>query len=212
MHNAWITASGEKMSKSLSNSMLVTEVIQRARPIELRYYLVSSHYRSNVEFSYEALEEAGAAFRRIEGFLQRAADLVGVTESSAGLPDAFVRAMDDDLAAPAAIAALHEAMHQGNQALASGDSSAVAEAAGQARGMLAIFGIDPLAEPWVSRTGTDTKSREVIDALVSALLQQRQEARGRKDFATADAVRDRLRDAGVEVEDTPQGPRWTVGQ
>ncbi|MFL5195700.1 MAG: cysteine--tRNA ligase, partial [Microvirga sp.] len=126
MHNAWITASGEKMSKSLDNSMLVTEVVSRVRPIELRYYMVQSHYRSNVEFSYEALEEAGAAFRRIEGFIERAIEAVGSRDPADEVPDEFAVAMDDDLAAPAAMAVIHERVRRGNTALASGDDEAVA--------------------------------------------------------------------------------------
>lgn len=210
MHNAWITAAGEKMSKSLTNSMLVTEVLQQARPIELRYYLISSHYRSNVEFSYEALEEAGAAFRRIEGFIQRAIELVGPTDPATELPDAFAIAMDDDMSAPAALAVVHEVIREGNQALTAEDKAAVSELVAALRGMLGIFGVDPLAEPWVSQGGSNAKSRDVIGALVSALLEQRQEARARKDFDAADAVRDQLREAGVEVEDTPTGTRWEV--
>jgi cysteinyl-tRNA synthetase len=211
MHNAWITASGEKMSKSLSNSMLVTEVVRRVRPIELRYYLVSSHYRSNVEFSFEALEEAGAGFRRVEGFVRRATEVAGQTEPAAVLPAAFVEAMDDDLSAPAALAVLHETVRHGNIALETSEGAGeVVRHVAAVRGMLGIFGVDPLAEPWISRGGSDARSTEVIDALVAALLDQREEARVRQDFATADAVRDQLKDAGVEVEDTPQGPRWTV--
>jgi cysteinyl-tRNA synthetase len=210
MHNAWITASGEKMSKSLSNSMLVTEVIQRARPIELRYYLISSHYRSNVEFSYEALEDAGAAFRRIEGFVLRATELVGRVEPAAELPEAFTAAMDDDLSAPAALATLHERLREGNQALTAADKVAVRTHLAEVRAMLGIFGVDPLAEPWASRSDAESTGRATVDALVSALLEQREDARVRKDFAAADAVRDRLRAAGVEVEDTPQGPRWEL--
>ncbi|MEJ7708024.1 MAG: cysteine--tRNA ligase [Nocardioidaceae bacterium] len=211
MHNAWITASGEKMSKSLSNSMLVTEVVRRVRPIELRYYLVSSHYRSHVEFSFAALEEAGAGFRRIEGFLARAAELSEVPVD-AEVPNGFAAAMDDDLAAPAALALVHEAVRVGNVALAAGDTAAVLEAASAVRAMLSIFGVDPYAEPWISRVSGMRAEAGVIDALVAALLQQREEARARKDFAAADAVRDSLRDAGVEVEDTAYGPRWTVNR
>ncbi|MBA2443938.1 MAG: cysteine--tRNA ligase [Nocardioidaceae bacterium] len=209
MHNAWITAAGEKMSKSLTNSMLVSEVVNRVRPIELRYYLVSSHYRSNVEFSFEALEEAGAGFRRIENFLLRARELADV-EAAADVPADFAAAMDDDLAAPAALAIVHEAVRVGNVALAAEDEDEVMRSAARLRAMLAIFGLDPLEEPWASRAKTSGGLDVVIDALVAALLQQRQEARARKDFAAADAVRDQLREAGVEVEDTPQGPRWTV--
>jgi cysteinyl-tRNA synthetase len=209
MHNAWITASGEKMSKSLANSMLVTEVVKQARPIELRYYLMQSHYRSNVEFSYEALGEAAAAFGRIEGFLERAVESAGRLESATSIPPDFAAAMDDDLSAPAAMAVIHDAVRRGNAALAEGDPSAV-ERAAEVRAMLGIFGIDPLAEPWASRASADAEATEVVDALVSALLEQRAEARARKDYAAADAVRDRLAAAGLEVEDTPTGPRWSI--
>jgi cysteinyl-tRNA synthetase len=209
MHNAWITASGEKMSKSLSNSMLVTEVIKQARPIELRYYLVQSHYRSNVEFSYEALAEAGAAFGRIEGFLERVVEAFGPVEPADDVPAEFAAAMDDDLAAPAAIAVVHEAVRDGNTALADNDDRARGRAA-EVRAMLAIFGVDPLAEPWASRSSADADATAVIGALISALLEQREDARARKDYAAADAVRDRLGAAGVDVEDTPTGPRWSL--
>ncbi len=212
MHNAWVTASGEKMSKSLTNSLLVSEVVKRVRPLELRYYLIASHYRSNVEFSFEAAEEAGVGFRRIENFLSRAAEAVGPFEPAHDLPADFTEAMDDDLSAPAAVAVLHDSVRLGNAALADGDHDSVAHVAAAVRGMLGIFGVDPQAEPWRSRersTSSDTEA-VVIDGLVSALLQQRQEARDRRDFAAADAIRDQLGSFGVDVEDTPKGPRWTV--
>ena len=77
MHNAMLNLSGSKMSKSVGNTLLVSEVVKRVRPIDLRYYLVASHYRSIVEFSEESLAEAATAFARIEGFVRRAAELVG---------------------------------------------------------------------------------------------------------------------------------------
>jgi cysteinyl-tRNA synthetase len=212
MHNAWITASGEKMSKSLDNSMLVTEVVSRVRPIELRYYMVQSHYRSNVEFSYEALQDAGAAFRRIEGFIERAVEAVGPREPAADVPGAFAEAMDDDLSAPVAMAVIHDTVRIGNTALATGDADAVAAALADVRAMLAIFGLDPSAEPWASRSAAGGEATAVIDALISALLEQREDARARKDYAAADAVRDKLGAAGVEVEDTPAGPRWSLSR
>jgi cysteinyl-tRNA synthetase len=217
MHNAWITASGEKMSKSLSNSMLVTEVIRHVRPIELRYYLVQSHYRSNVEFSYEALEEAATAFRRIEGFLSRAGDVVGEVVPAADVPVAFADAMDDDLGIPAAWACVHDTIREGNKAVeaVAGDAAArddAREHVGAVRAMLAVFGVDPSAEPWSSRGSTGSDATAAVDALVAALLEQRADARGRKDFAAADAIRDRLAAAGVDVEDTPSGPRWSLSR
>lgn len=199
MHNAWITTAGEKMSKSLGNSLLVPAVLERVRGVELRYYMVASHYRSTVEFSFEALEEAAAAYRRVEGFLERSA---GESGEPVALPPAFVAAMDDDLGTPAAVAVLHDVVRAGNRALASGEPAD--EQAGQVRAMLDVLGLVPPA-----RSGGGDL-RGVVDALVQGLLEQRAQARAAKDFATADALRDRIKAAGIEVEDTPHGPVWSV--
>ena len=211
MHNAWVTTSGEKMSKSLGNSLLVSEVVKRVRPIELRYYLVAAHYRSHIEYSDEALAEAGTAFRRLEGFLDRAVEVTGPVEPGIACAD-FVAAMDDDLGVPAALAAVHETVREGNGLLAAGDSAALRGAVSSVRAMLGVLGLDPFAEPWSSRAGGEgDQLRGIVDGLVSVLLEQRTEARARRDFAAADAIRDRLAELGVLVEDTPSGPRWTLG-
>jgi cysteinyl-tRNA synthetase len=211
VHNAWVTTSGEKMSKSLGNSLLVSEVVQRVRPIELRYYLVAAHYRSNIEFSEEAMAEAGAGFRRLEGFLERAMEEVGPVEPGIACAD-FVAAMDDDLGVPAALAAVHDVVREGNSLLATGEVDALRGSVASVRAMLGVLGLDPFAEPWASRAGGEgDRLRVVVDGLVGLLLDQRAEARARRDFATADAIRDRLTKAGIVVEDTPAGPRWTIG-
>ena len=206
MHNAWITTSGEKMSKSLGNSLLVPAVLERVRGIELRYYIVAAHYRSHVEFSFEALDEAAQGFRRIENFLDRAgaADEIGIGE----VPEAFAAAMDDDLGTPAAVAVLYDTVREGNRLLAAGeDATAVAE---QVRAMLGVLGLDPADPAWPSSGGGDARLTSAVDALVSGLLQQRAEARAAKDFAAADAIRDRIKAAGIEIEDTPSGPKWSL--
>ncbi|HUW15669.1 MAG TPA: cysteine--tRNA ligase, partial [Actinomycetes bacterium] len=190
MHNAWVTTSGEKMSKSLGNSLLVSEVVQRVRPVELRYYLVSAHYRSHIEFSEDALADAALAYRRIEGLLQRVAEVSGPFEPTVFCAD-FALAMDDDLAVPAALAAMQAVVREGNSALADGNLSAARGAAGSVRAMLGVLGLDPLAAPWRDATSDDAPLRDVVDSLVRAALDQRQEARARKDFAAADEVRDR---------------------
>jgi len=210
MHNALVTTAGEKMSKSMGNSAIVRNVVERVRPIELRYYLVQSHYRSVVEFSFEALDEAAKSFQRLEGFVHRAAEVTGGAEPAAELPGDFVAAMDDDLGTPAAMAVLHNTVRDGNKLVADGDSEALREVLAAVRGMLGVLGLDPLAEPWVSRAGGSDALTEVVDGLVKALLEQRQAARARKDYAAADDVRDRLKALGVVVEDTPQGPRWSL--
>jgi cysteinyl-tRNA synthetase len=209
LHNAWITTSGEKMSKSLGNSLLVPNVLERVRGIELRYYMVAAHYRSHVEFSFEALDEAAAAFQRIEHFLGRAADVLGGVPEP-GVPCAeFVAAMDDDLGTPAAVAAIHNLTREGNKLLTDGDAAAVRGSAGSVRAMLAILGLDPFDPAWgVART--DDRLSSAVDVLVRGLLEQRAAARDAKDFASADAIRDRIKAAGIEVEDTPDGPKWSL--
>jgi cysteinyl-tRNA synthetase len=220
LHNGWVTLGGEKMSKSLGNTALVDEVVQRVRPVELRYYLVTPHYRSTIEFTDAALAEAGAAYRRLESFVKRAAErvgragAVGWADDTAGSPvlcAEFTTALDDDLGTPAAVAAVHETVRQGNTALAVGDEKAVAGALGSVRAMLGVLGLDPLDPHWAA-AGGDDRLTEVADGLVALALEQRQAARARKDYAAADAIRDQLAALGVQVEDTPQGPRWELSR
>ena len=209
MHNAWVTTSGEKMSKSLGNSLLVSEVVQRVRPVELRYYLLSAHYRSHQEFSELALADAATTYQRLENFVRRAHAVAGDVAPSMVCAD-FEIAMDDDLSVPAALAALQEVVHEGNKALAHGPATAVRGTLGSVRAMLGLFGLDPLGEPWNERGSSSDSAYEALDRIVAAALAQRQQARQDKDFAAADAVRDQLTAAGVAIEDTPSGPRWTL--
>jgi len=211
LHNAMVTTAGEKMSKSLGNSALVSEVVKRVRPIELRYYLAAPHYRSVIEFSDEALQEAAAGFRRIEGYVVRASEVTGGVSAAEGMVCAeFAAAMDDDLGVPAALASLHDVVREGNKLLSQGDSPALRGNLAAVRRMLDLLGLDPLAPVWRGSDG-DAPLRQALDALVARLVRQREEARAARDFAAADAVRDALRAAGIEVEDTPAGPRWTLG-
>ncbi|GAA2387062.1 cysteine--tRNA ligase [Streptomyces glaucosporus] len=212
VHNAWVTMSGEKMSKSLGNSVLVSEMVRHWRPIVLRYYLGTPHYRSMIEYSEEALREAEAAFGRIEGFVQRAVERAGSVEPAAEVPEDFAAAMDDDFGVPQALAVVHTTVRQGNAALAEDDKDAVATALADVRAMLGVLGLDPLDPHWAG--GGDGRGEELsgaVDALVGLVLEQRQAARARKDYATADAIRDQLQQAGLVIEDTPSGPRWELG-
>lgn len=208
MHNAMLNLAGSKMSKSVGNTLLVSEVVKRVRPIDLRYYLAASHYRSIVEFSEESLAEAATAFQRIEGFVRRAAEIVGTGDLD-DVPEAFAAAMDDDLSVPAALAVLQATIGEGNKLLAEGNTAELAGVLASVRSMLDVLGLDPLSPTW-DRGGDDAAYAQVIDSLVGGLLEQRQEARASKDFATADRVRDQLTAAGIEIEDTPQGARWSV--
>jgi cysteinyl-tRNA synthetase len=206
MHNAWLTIGGEKMSKSLGNSLLVTEIVKRWRPVEVRYYLGAAHYRSNMEFSADALDEAAAAYHRIENFYERAVEFAGEVPASGAMCAEFAQAMDDDLGVPLALAAVHNVVREGNSALAEGRQVAVSGALASVLAMTEVLGINP--QRWHQATSSDLTP--VVDALVQVALEQRTAARARKDFAAADAIRDQLAEAGVIVEDTPSGPRWTL--
>jgi cysteinyl-tRNA synthetase len=211
MHNAWITTAGEKMSKSLGNSLMVPSVLERVRAIELRFYMVAAHYRSHVEFSFEALEEAAAGFRRIEHFLTRAAELLGGAPTDGVLCAEFIEAMDDDLGTPAAVAAIYDVVREGNKLLAAGDSPALRGDAASVRAMLDVLGLDPFDPHWsTASSGQEEKLTAAVNALVAVMLEQRSAARAEKDFATADAIRDQIKAAGIELEDTPQGPKWSL--
>ena len=225
LHNAWITTSGEKMSKSLGNSLLIPAVLERVRGIELRYYIVAAHYRSHVEFSFEALDEAAAGFRRIENFLDRATALgIGHDER----PTSTTR-----LGAPAGgVAARGLRRRDGRRP----------RYAGRGRGPLRhrprgqqAAGRRPVGRPHHrgppgggdarrarSRPARPRGGRppaapharltEAVDVLVQGLLTQRADARAAKDWARADQIRDQIKAAGIEVEDTPAGPVWTLGE
>ena len=211
LHNGLLTLGGEKMSKSLGNSLLVSEMLKVVRAVELRYYLVSAHYRSPIEYSEEALQEAATAFRRIEGFVTRAAEIVHDVDKDVPLPQAFADAMNNDIGTPQAIAVIHESVREGNAALAQGNKDRVARILAETEKMLDILGLNPRSEQWRT-AGDDTGLRDTVDALVSVVLEQRQAARARKDYATADAIRDQLAAAGIVVEDTPQGTRWELAR
>ena len=227
LHNGLVRIGGEKMSKSLGNSLLVDAMLKQVRPAELRYYLGQAHFRSEIDYSAAALAEAATAYRRIEGFVTRAAELLGaeagalpggeaalaatdaVPVSAGSLPAQFTAAMDDDLSVPQALAVLQESIREGNAALSAADDAGTAKRLAEVRAMLGVLGLDPLAEPWADGQASDDL-RPVLDALVSVALEQRQAARARKDFAAADAIRSQLQQAGVVVEDTPRGPRWEL--
>ena len=227
MHNAWVTMSGEKMSKSLGNTARVSEVTASHDPRAVRYFLLAPHYRSTIEFSPSdehtqgSLDEADKAIARIDGFLERAGqvcDRAGIDPTNLPtdaqvpeLDERFTRAMDDDLGTPAAVATLFTTINEGNKAIDASDAPAVAAHLGQLRVMLGVLGLDPDDPVWASSRSTQSDKLEpVVDGLVQAMLTQRSEARARKDWATADSIRDVLTHLGLVIEDTPDGARWSL--
>ncbi|MGB5149326.1 MAG: cysteine--tRNA ligase [Mycobacterium sp.] len=208
LHNGWVTMGGEKMSKSLGNVLSIPAVLQRVRAAELRYYLGSGHYRSMLEFSENALTDAARAYTGIEDFLHRVRNRVGAVQPGTWT-DKFAAALDDDLSVPIALAEVHTARAEGNRALDAGDHAGAMGAAQSIRAMMGILGCDPLDERWESN---DERSAALaaVDVLVHWALAGRAEAREKRDWAAADAIRDRLKEAGIEVTDTADGPQWSL--
>ena len=170
-----------------------------------------------IEYSEDALREAESAFARIEGFVQRVVEKAGPVEPSAEVPPAFAEAMDDDLGVPQALAVVHTTVRQGNSALAADDKEAAVARLAEVRAMLGVLGLDPLDPHWAGdgadrgETVLNKSVHGVVDSLVRLVLDQREAARGRKDWGTADAIRDQLNQSGLVIEDSPQGPRWSLG-
>ena len=221
MHNAWVVQGGEKMSKSLGNTMSIEVLLSQLPAPAVRYLLAAPHYRSHIEVTAESLVEARTAYARVQGFVTRVAELVAaaltgtpgqpIDLAEVPLPPGFVTAMDDDLATPAAIAEVHDAVRAGNSALAAGDKDAALTHALAVRAMTEVLGIDPFDPTWnASAPAFGDGGRAALEALVGAELAARKAARDGRDFAAADAIRDRLLTAGIAVEDTADGARWSL--
>ena len=229
VHNAWVTVKGEKMSKSLGNSLVVAELLKTYDAPVLRLALGTVHHRSTVEFSDETLADAAGLWERLSGAVLRAreetegggtspVDAAVETVRARALPAEYTAAMDEDLNLAGAMAVVHATLKRLNTVLAArvSERDAVVDAALDLRSQLDVMGLDPLAEPWRSRVlGTgpasaDGAAADALDHLVTALLDQRAEARAARDWARADALRDELTAAGVVVEDSAAGARWHV--
>jgi cysteinyl-tRNA synthetase len=215
LHNAWVTLGGEKMGKSLGNALLVSEITKVARPLVVRYYLGAAHYRSTIEYHEGSLREAEAAVERIEGFLRRAlggGNLGSGSDLPLPLPD-FVAAMDDDLNVSGALAVIHESVRAGNTALDEGDEDQARRLGLQVVAMTEILGVNPLNQQWDSASGKGADdAMTALDALVRDRIKARAAARGARDFRAADQIRDQLATAGIAVEDTPSGARWSLAR
>ncbi|MHA7174897.1 cysteine--tRNA ligase [Arthrobacter monumenti] len=211
MHNGMVTYEGEKMSKSVGNIVTPAEMLELARPLVVRYYLGQAQYRSALDYNPGSLAEAAAAVERIEGFVQRALAFVDDAGGSGAqqVPEAFVAAMDDDLNVPQALAVIHETVRRGNSALDSQDRDAAQTALAEVLAMTDVLFINPTDPHW-NTGGADPAEHAALDALIDAQLAERRAARSNKDYARADAIRDTLAAAGIRLEDTAGGVRWSL--
>jgi cysteinyl-tRNA synthetase len=222
LHNGLVNVNGQKMSKSLGNSIYAADLLAAGPSLAIRYWLGSAHYRSVLDYNDGVIAEAQSALDRIAGFLERGyrllagsvdapqkvigEDLVGVY---ANLPTDFIAAMDDDLNIPMALAALYEAVRAGNSALDSSEYAAAGVHIVAVRSMLAVLGIDPLAPEWAEQ-GANPAEHQALDSLIQALIAERNEARANKDFARADAIRNQLTQAGIALSDSTASTHWSV--
>lgn len=204
MHNGMVTYEGEKMSKSIGNTISPAQMLEMARPLVVRYYLGSAHYRSILDYRPSSLQEAATAIERVEAFLAATQDLL---KPGREVPEAFAEAMDDDVNIPRALAVLHEQTRAGNAALAAGEDAS--EAANAVMAMAEVLGLAQLMS--FNAEGSSGAEHEALDALIQAVLAERADARAQKDWAKADAMRDLLASAGVQVKDGANGSSWSVG-
>nr|WP_199858774.1 cysteine--tRNA ligase [Microbacterium sp. CFBP 8794] len=208
VHNGLVTVDGQKMSKSLGNFTLASDVLDARDPMVVRYALAAAHYRSNLDISDRAFDEAAAALERISTFVQRVLRAAGADPLATvpgEIPADFASAMDDDLGVPQALAVLHETVRAGNAAIDGHDLDAAITAHCSVTAMLGILGLDA-SEPAVATGSTDM----ALDALVQTMIAQRSQARADKDWAGADRIRDAIAAAGITLEDTPAGTHWSI--
>ncbi len=215
VHNAWVTTAGEKMSKSLGNTLDLANLLTQAPPSVIRFALSSVHHRSMIEWSDETLQIAGKTWDKLTGFVEDSGAAVGQPESvfltPEELPAAFTEAMNDDLNVAAALAVVHEHVKRGRKAMADQDQDAIRAELLNVRSMLDVLGVDPLADNWVTGSEEDGQAQalqDALDVMVTEVLEERAQARADKDWARADALRDRLASAGIQVEDGASGARW----
>jgi cysteinyl-tRNA synthetase len=215
LHNGLVNVNGQKMSKSLGNSILVSDVLTDANALALRYYLGSAQYRSVLDYNEGVLAEAESALERIRTFLDRAAralsekGLLAKLELDQGaFPDKFTIAMNDDLNIPAALAVLHESVREGNASLDEQLPHQAARNYAEVLAMVDVLNINPTAKFWQGSGSQAAMS--ALDGLVRSLIEERNVARDSKDFKTSDRIRDQLKAVGVTLEDSAGSTHWNL--
>jgi cysteinyl-tRNA synthetase len=222
LHNGLVNVGGQKMSKSLGNSIYAADLLQAGSPLAVRFWLGSANYRSVLDYSETSLIEAQANVDRIAGFLDRALRFLGhavdllvevrTTNSLINqlLPAEFTAAMDDDLNIPVALAAIFDAVRAGNTSIDERDEASAEKYALQVRAMLTVLGIDPMGRAWTTKASGNAAEHQALDSLIQSLLTQRAQARANKDFARADEIRDQLSAAGIVLSDSADATHWSV--
>ncbi len=210
LHNGLVNVGGQKMSKSIGNTVSSSDLFKLASPAAVRYYLASAHYRSVLDYQPSVLAEAEAALERLHAFLKRSERELKQTQfaeldSNVTLPETFVDEMNDDLNIPAALAVIHEAVTAGNKELDEQQWREASQHRAEVQQMLAVLGLAP--SQWPSAVSDE---HQALDHLVRTLIDQREQARKEKNFELADSIRDQLEASGIELSDGPAGTHWSV--
>jgi cysteinyl-tRNA synthetase len=208
IHNGLVNVAGQKMSKSLGNSVSSSDLFSLASPAAVRYYLATAHYRSVLDYQPAVLAEAESALERMHGFLNRAERELKETQFAAinqavAVPKDFVDQMNDDLNVPAALAVIHDAVTEGNRQLDEKQWREAAENRSRVNRMLLVLGLAPAQ--WPEVLGEEHRA---LDQLVKNLIEQREIARKEKNFELADSIRKQLEQSGIELFDGPTGTHW----
>lgn len=211
LHNGLVNVGGQKMSKSIGNTVSSSDLFELATPAAVRYYLASAHYRSVLDYQPSVLAEAEAALQRLHAFLKRSERELRQTQfaqldSTVALPQSFVDEMNDDLNIPAALAEIHEAVTAGNKELDDQQWREASQHRAEVEQMLNVLGLAP--SQWPSAVSEEHKA---LDQLVRQLIEQREQARKEKNFELADSIREQLEASGIELSDGPTGTHWSVG-
>ncbi|MFA5631003.1 MAG: cysteine--tRNA ligase [Porticoccaceae bacterium] len=211
MHAGAVRVNDEKMSKSLGNFFTIREVLEKYHPEVVRFFLVSSHYRSPINYSEDSLIEAKAGLERLYTALRGLGNIAEADAAAlAGSPfyARFVAAMDDDFNTREALAVLYDLARELNNARRQDNSAEAATLAGQIKAMGAVLGIcqvDP--EAYFQGSGSATAAG-LSGSEIDALIAQRLEARKNRDFALSDRIRDELKEQGIALEDSKDGTTW----
>lgn len=211
LHNGFITVNSEKMSKSLGNFFLLRDILAKFPGEVVRFYLVNTHYRSPIDFDDEKLKVAAKSLERIRNsiaMLQEALARGGGQDEAATATlmqavtkakEEFISAMDDDFNTALAIAAIFDFCHEVNSCLQGASLEALQAAAEAFTGFDSVLGM---------LIPSKAQDDGLAEELMNLIIKLRQNARAAKDWATADAIRDELKEIGIILEDIPQGVRW----
>jgi cysteinyl-tRNA synthetase len=208
MHNGFVTIDDEKMAKSLGNFLTVREILERYNAEAIRYFVLTTHYRSPLAYNAEAMDGAVAALARLYTALRDApSGGQASAKINADYRNRFIEAMDEDLNTPAATAVLFDMAKAANRA---SDPQQRADLAAGLRALGAMVGLLGQDAETYLKAGVASEPG-LDDVAIESMLEQRRLARAERDFATADRIRDELTQAGIVLEDTPEGTKWRRG-